>query len=51
MLNPRAIQQMVFQGVAVGADNTNIILHSILEKSKETVLEFCKGTSKVLWII
>ena len=34
--NPRSIQQIVFQGVAGGADNTNIRLYTILEKSKET---------------
>ena len=44
--NPGAIQQIVFQGG--GADNTKIRLYTILEKSKETVLEFYKGTAKVL---
>ena len=48
----RAIQQIVFQGVVGGAaDNTKIRLYTILEKSKETVLEFYKGIAKVLWII
>ena len=37
----RAIQQIVFHGV-VGDDNTKIRLYTILEKSKETVLEFYK---------
>ena len=46
--DPRAIQQTVFQGVAGGDDNTKIRLDTILEKSKETVLEFCKGTAKLL---
>ena len=46
--DPRAIQQIVFQGIAGGADNSKIILYTILEKSKETVLEFYKGTAKVL---
>ena len=36
----RAIQQIVFQGVVGGDDGTNIRLYTILEKSKETVLEF-----------
>ena len=45
--DPRAIQQIAFQGVAAGADNTKIILYTILKKSKETVLEFYKGTIKV----
>ena len=50
--DPRAIQQIVFQGVVGGApDNTKIRLYTILEKSKETVLEFYKGIAKVLWII
>ena len=38
------------QGVAGGDDNTKIRLYTILEKSKETVLELYKGTAKVLWI-
>ena len=46
--NPRTIQQIVFQGVVGGAYNTKIRLYTILEKSKETVLEFYKGTAKVL---
>ena len=46
----QAIQQIVFQRVALGADNTKIRLYTILQKSKETVLEFYKGTAKVLWI-
>ena len=40
------IQQMVFQGVVGGENNTKIRLCTILEKSKETILEFCKGTIK-----
>ena len=36
----RTIQQIVFQGVVGGDDGTNIRLYTILEKSKETVLEF-----------
>ena len=46
--DPRAIQQIVFHGIAGGADNTKIRLYTILDKSKETVLEFCKRTAKVL---
>ena len=46
--DPRAIQQIVFQGVVGGDDNTKIRLYTILEQSKETVLEFYKGTTKVL---
>ena len=43
----RAIQQIVFQGVVGGANNTKIRLYTILEQSKETILEFAKGTTKV----
>ena len=43
----RTIQQIVFQGV-VGDDNTKIRLYTILKQSKETVLEFYKGTAKLL---
>ena len=46
--DPRAIQQIVFQRVAGGDDNIKIRLYTILEQSKETVLEFYKGTGKVL---
>ena len=46
--DPRAIQQIVFQGVAGGDDNTRIRLYTILKQSKETVLEFYKGIAKVL---
>ena len=45
--DPRAIQQIVFQGVVGGENNTKIRLYTILEKSKETILEFSKGTVKV----
>ena len=38
--DPRAIQQIVFQGVVGGDDNTKIRLYTILEQSKGTVLEF-----------
>ena len=46
--DPRAIQQIVFQRIAGGDYNTKIWLYTILEKSKETVLGFYKGTVKVL---
>ena len=46
-VDPRAIQQIVFQGVVRG-DNTKIRLYTILEQSKETMLEFSKGIAKVL---
>ena len=44
----RAIQKIVFQGLVGGAAGTKIRLYTILEKSKETILEFLKGTTKVL---
>ena len=46
--DPRAIQEILFQEVVGGDNNTKIRLYTILEKSKETVLEFYKGTAEVL---
>ena len=46
--DPRAIQQMAFQGVVGGDAGTKIRLYTILEQSEETMLEFSKGTAKVL---
>ena len=45
--DPRAIQQIVFQGIVWRAASTKIRLYTILEKSKETILEFSNGTEKV----
>ena len=39
----KAIQQIIFTGEA----SVNVLTYYILEKSKETVLEFSKGTTKV----
>ena len=45
----RAIQQIIFTGkIKAAADNTRVIIYYILEQSKETMLEFSKGTTKVL---
>ena len=45
----RAIQQIIFTGkIKAAADNTRVIIYYILEQSKETILEFAKGTTKVL---
>ena len=45
----RAIQQIIFTGkIKAEADNTRVIIYYILEQSKETILEFSKGTTKVL---
>ena len=46
--DPRAIQQIVFQGVVGGENNTKFGHYTIFEKSKETIIEFAKGTAKVL---
>ena len=46
--DPRAIQQIVFQGAVGGNDFTKIRLYTILEQSKETKLEFSKGKTKKL---
>ena len=45
----RAIQQIIFTGkIKSTADNTRVIIFYILEQSKETILDFPKGTTKVL---
>ena len=53
--DPKAIRQIVFQRVVGGDDDdddddTKIILYTILEQSKETMLEFFKVTAKVLYL-
>ena len=42
--DPRSTQQIEFYGIL----NTNSQVCTVLEKSKETILEFYKGTAKVL---
>ena len=42
--DPRAIQQIEFYGML----NTDSQVCTVLEKSKETILEFYKGTAKIL---
>ena len=44
---PRAIQQIVFQGILGGENNTKIRLYTIPEQSKEAILELAKGTAKI----
>ena len=45
----RAIQQIIFTGkIKATAENTRVIIYYILEQSEETILEFFKGTTKVL---
>ena len=47
--NSRAIQQIIFTGkIKATEENTRVLIYYILETSKETVLEFSKGTTKVL---
>ena len=42
--DPKAIQQIIF----TGKTDYQIRVYYILEQSKETILEFSKGTTKVL---
>ena len=45
----RAIQQIIFTGkIKAAEDNRRVIIYYILEQSQETMLEFAKGTTKVL---
>ena len=45
----RAIQQINFTcKIKAEAANTRVIIYCIIEQSKETKLEFAKGTTKVL---
>ena len=45
----KAIQQIIFTGqIKATEGNTRVILYYILKQSKETMLEFSKGTTKVL---
>ena len=46
-VDPKAIQQINFTGNLDRAGGTTIFF--IFEKTKETVLDFSKGTVKVLW--
>ena len=45
----REIQQIIFTGKIKATEaNTRVIIYYILEQSKEIILEFSKGTIKVL---
>ena len=46
----RAVQQVVFQGVVGGENNTKIRLYTILEKSNETILQILRWGSKSSWL-
>ena len=48
----RAIQQIIFTGkIKSTVANTRVIIYYILEQSKETILQFSKGTTKVLYLV
>ena len=45
----RAIQQIIFTGtIKAKVANTRVVIFYVLEMSKETILEFSKGTASVL---
>ena len=45
----RALQQIIFNGqIKSIVANTSVIIYYILKQSKETILKFSKGTTKVL---
>ena len=45
----REIQQIIFtRTIKATVANARVIIFYVLEKSKETILEFSKGTTKVL---
>ena len=48
--DPRAIQQIEFKYMLEGNNDNNSTIYWVLEKSKETILEFYKGTVKVYLI-
>ena len=44
----RAIQQIIFTGkIKATEDNTRVMIYYILQQSKETILQFPKGTTKL----
>ena len=45
----RAIQQIIFTGsIKATVANTRVVIFYVIEKSKETILEFLKGKTKAL---
>ena len=47
-VDSRAIQQITFTGtIKTTVANTRVVMVYVLEKSKKTILEFSKGTTKV----
>ena len=48
-VDSKAIQEIIFTGKIKATEaDTRVIIYYILEKSKETMLTFSKGTTKVL---
>ena len=48
-VDSRAIQQTIFTGkIKSTAADTRVIIYYILKQSKETILDFAKGTTKLL---
>ena len=48
----RALQQIIFNGqIKSIVANKSVIIYYILKQSKETILKFSKGTTKVLEIV
>ena len=48
-VDSRATQQTIFTGkIKATVANARVIIYYILQKSKETMLEFAKGTTKAL---
>ena len=46
----RVIQQIILtDSIKATFANTRVVIFYVLEKSKEIILEFSKGTTKVLW--
>ena len=42
------VQQIIFTGsIKAAVANTRVVIFYVLEKSKETILEFSNGTTKV----
>ena len=48
--DPKAIQQINFTGNLAWQGNENTTMFFIIEETKETILDFSKGTVKLLWI-
>ena len=48
----RTVKQIIFTGkIKAEVANATLIIYYILEQSKKTILQFSKGTTKVLWIV